>query len=129
MSVFSRRITEALPQGFLKGLKRKELAPHLLNYLTLFLIILSAFLLFFLGMVYLSYTEAQQERRMAQDNLSYWQDVVKKHPNFTDGYYNAGLYAAELKDYKTSVEFLDRAIALDPQFKKAIDLEKRIEGK
>ncbi len=83
-------------------------------------------MVFCLGLVYLNFIEITQARKRVEDNFSYWQGVVKKNPNFTQGYYNAGLYASELGDYKSAVNFLDQAIRLDPTFKKAILLEKEI---
>ena len=130
VTTYYRRITERFPQTLKKGLKKSvkpgALIPHLSNYLTAFFGVLSVSLLLILGLYLLKYFAAQEARSRAIDTLSYWEDVIRTHPNFPDGYYNAGYYSSIMGENKRAVELLDKAIALDPSFDKAKLLEKVI---
>lgn len=62
----------------------------------------------------------------ASKTLNYWEDVVRKHPNFPDGFYNAAVYAAKVRETEKALIYLDKAIRLDPTFTKAMELKKRL---
>lgn len=129
---YYRKITEALPQGIKKSAKegihsvRKTATSHLGRYLVLFLVLLSAMLTLIIVQLYADYRRAVEERQKAIDSLSYWEEIVTSHPNFTDAYYNAGIYAAKLGDRQKAYDYLKRAINLDPEFEEAKELEEKI---
>lgn len=80
-----------------------------------------------MGLLFLKYLDVKDQRERAVDNLIYWKGVIQAHPNFPDGYYNAGLYSIELGDNQNAESFLHHAVVLDPSFEKARELEKSIE--
>ena len=127
---YYRKITERFPQALKKGVKKNlkagAIVPHLNNYLTAFFGLLSISLLLIFGLYLLKYFEAQEARSRAADTLSYWEDVIRTHPNFPDGYYNAGYYSSIMGENQKAVDLLEKAIALDPSFDKAKSLEKAI---
>jgi len=130
VEVYYRKITERLPQGVKKSAKKhikpKEIAPHVGRYfvivLTLALVILAIILIAY----YFKYLDVQERRRQARDNFFYWEAVVKANPNFPDGYYNAAIYSIELREYQKAEDNLNKAIALDPSFTRAKELERKI---
>ena len=116
---YYRRITEGLP-------KTPEFSPHLLSFIASFLVVLSFVLLTCLVIFYLKASSVYEEKRKAYDSLLYWEAVLKKNPNFPDAYYNAAIYSVKLSENKKAGEYLDRAIELDPTFKNAVGLRKKI---
>ncbi len=128
---YYRKITERLPQGikkwFKKNIKIKQIRLELLQYFILVLVLMLAVLIFTMGLLFLKYLDVKDQRERAVDNLIYWKGVIQAHPNFPDGYYNAGLYSIELGDNQNAESFLHHAVVLDPSFEKARELEKSIE--
>jgi tetratricopeptide (TPR) repeat protein len=116
---YYRRITESLPQA-------SDLAPHIVGYLTVYMAVMALLLTAYLFFLSLKFFEVSERKLQAKDNLSYWESVVKVHPNFTDGYYNAGFYSFVLGDKAKALEYLDEALSLDPGFEKARELEELI---
>ena len=75
------------------------------------------------------FQESEQAKKVhltAQRNLGYWEYIIRKYPNFPDAYYKAALYSIQMDKEKTANEYLDRAISLDPAFKEALELKKKI---
>ncbi len=129
----NRRIAEPLPQDKKVASKtekskktRGTVFEDLVDYLTLFFVILGVCLVFFVGYVYLGFEKTQEARRRVEDNYTYWKDVVRVHPNLTDAYYNAAIYSVQLGDNRTAITYLDKALELDPDFTKAKELKVRI---
>lgn len=134
-----RKITESLPRPE-KLIKKpakltsesqvvevqNRLRDHLLDYFTIYLTLLFIILLVVLGFVFVKYGDSADNKRRVEDNYSYWADVVKAHPNITDAYYNAGLYAAQLGNRQKAIEYLDKALKLDPNFVKAQELRGKL---
>ncbi len=125
-----RRITESLPQGLKKtvepGLKKENLKYHLTHFSIMFMAILLIFLIYYVVSSYLQFIEVKDRHDSAERDLAYWEVISKQHPNFPDGYYNAALYAAMLGQKEKSVDLLERAIALDPEFEEAKELSQQI---
>ncbi|HVT01556.1 MAG TPA: tetratricopeptide repeat protein [Patescibacteria group bacterium] len=113
-----RKITEALPQG-----------PDLASFFIFIFAGSAIVLIFYLGLSFFHYVNLLDGKKRVQDNLSYWESVVEDHPNLTDGYYNAAVYAVELGNKNKAIGYLDKALELDPSFDKARELEKRITNK
>lgn len=134
---YYRRITETLPQGFKKfiktlekqvrpGLRKENLRYHLTHFSIMFMIILFIFLVYYAILSYIQLVATQEDHGRAISSLSYWEEIVEKHPNFPDGYYNAALYAAMLGEREKATELLERALVLDPTFNDAKKLEEEI---
>jgi tetratricopeptide (TPR) repeat protein len=116
---YYRKITESLPQG-------SDLVPHFLGYLTLFMALMAVLLTTYISLLALNLLEVKEQKTKATDNLAYWESVVRTHPNFTDGYYNAGFYSYILGDKGKAIGYVTKALKLDPNFEEAKELEKII---
>lgn len=98
---------------------------HFVAFVSAFIMVVLALEVIFMYFNYLSISEARQK---SQDSLSYWEEVLTRHPNSPDAYYNAGKYALELGDRAGAATFLERAITLDPSFEKAKILAQQIDS-
>lgn len=97
------------------------------THLTLvFLSLCLIFLMVVAGWFYLNFEQARQRYLAAQDNFLYWQEVAEKQVNSPDAYYQAAVYAVELGNNQKAYEDLKKALDLDPQFKKASELQKAL---
>lgn len=114
---YYRRITESLPQ-------RKYFTELFL----LFLITSFIFSFIFVVFAYVTITEAKAARKEALDNFTYWREVAEKHPNSPDAFYEAGYYAAILRDKETALKYIEDAIRLDPDFKRATELKGKLDN-
>ncbi|HVZ66816.1 MAG TPA: tetratricopeptide repeat protein [Patescibacteria group bacterium] len=111
-----RKITEGLPQG-----------SDLVKFFVFVFACSAVVSTIYLGLSFFQYTSMLDSKKRVQDSLSYWESVVKDHPNLTDGYYNAAVYAVELGDKNKAIGYLDKALELDPSFEKAKALESKLE--
>lgn len=111
---FWRRVKLAGWVGEIKKSSHK-IKIFLLVYLLFSSVLLSGFSIFLARF----YQSLKKEREKEIARLVYWQDVIKKHPNFPSAYYNGALHAFLLKDKKQAVELLNKAIFLDPNFEAA----------
>jgi tetratricopeptide (TPR) repeat protein len=145
---YSRKITESLPQTpavennsshklalpsfFTKEASiktasiltqvKKELTVFSMSFLSVCLVFLLLIAFWFFNM----YSDARAERLAAQDNYSYWNEVAVKQSNSPDAYYQAAVYAVALGKNQQASELLQKALELDPGFKKASQLRKAI---
>lgn len=119
---YLRNFTDVFP----KWVNRKDIGKSLEHYFSLYLVVLFIFLLMLSIGLYRTLETVREKYKQEQERLSYWQDVVKKHPHYPDGYYEAGLVAGGLKEKKQAVEYLNKAIELDPSFEKAKKLRENI---
>jgi hypothetical protein len=137
MDNYYRKITELSPKKvklvsktatkhLKSGLRRDNLIFHLAHFSIMMMAVLAIFLSYYLSLSYVSFIQVSKERSEAMDSLVYWEGIIREHPNLPDGLYNAALYAAILGDKDKSASFLDKALALDPDFRDAIELEKII---
>lgn len=125
---YYRKITELLPLRLLiwKYLNQPDLRRSYLEFLIFFTLTLSIFLSLFVALTYLNYFEVKKEHDMALGNFRYWEQVIETHPNFTDGYYNAALYAGRLGQKEKAIELINKALVLDPMFSEAEKLKEEI---
>lgn len=111
------------------GVSKKQLEGRLLGffliYFILFLVVLGAYLL----ELQTEYKRVVVERKKELANLAYWEEIVKKHPNFPDAYYNAAVHSARLNDRQQAYFYLEKALELDPTFQKAQEFKKKLEEK
>ncbi len=125
---YYRRITERLPQFLtkikFKGLKRVQLRKGLALYLLIFLSLMFLFLVYETSVAYETFLKTKTEKEGVEQSLSYWEDILAKHPNYVDGYYNAAVYALKLNEKAKAGQYLDKALYYDPLFQKALDLKK-----
>lgn len=137
MNNYYRKITVGLPQSFSKGYKRlnKVLDPalsqdnlrqHGFNFLLLFLVLLFIFSLISAILLHYSYGELRKNYGETVNKLDYWEKVVMDYPAFPDGYYNAAIFAGILGEKQKALNYLDKALKLDPDFEDAKELEEAI---
>lgn len=91
-----------------------------------FLLILLPLLGYLLFQFSKEYSAVSNERVVKEKALLYWESVITKYPNLPDAYYKAAVYALGLNKKEKALEFLQKAIFLDPEFKEAKLLEKAI---
>lgn len=83
------------------------------------------FLLFF---VWQDYQGVLTTRRNELKLLEYWEVVLLSHPNYPDAYYQSSLHAARVGDKQKALEYINKALDLDPYFQRAEDLKKELIG-
>jgi tetratricopeptide (TPR) repeat protein len=123
---FYRRITEAFPQDLKKALKSRNIKELTEGYSFVFLSISLFILALYAAVSFIDYSNGRAEWLKARDNFAYWQEVAEKQKNSPDAYYQAAIYATELRDNQAAVGYLDKALELDPGFEKASELEKQL---
>ena len=69
------------------------------------------------------------EREKVVDDLNFWNREVMEKPNYRDGYFTLSLLYYQLGDYKNSIESLDKAMNVDPNFEKGKELRDILEEK
>lgn len=117
----SRKFTAFLPKGlyaFGKSLSR---------FFLVYLIFIALFLLYLTFHLYALDIYQKTVREKEEKKLVYWEEVVKNHPNYPDGYYQAALSAIRLKQWQKAKDFLKKALLLDPNFKEAQELSRFVE--
>ena len=136
--VYYRKKTASLTQKKIKAvkkvakeelkpaLKKENLTHHALRYLVVFLAVLAIFSLAQGALFYLKYQEVKDAYGEVVVDYEYWQKVVRDHPNFPDGYYNAAVYAGMLDRKDEAISYIRKAIVLDPEFIEAKELETKL---
>lgn len=71
--------------------------------------------------------EKMQQRSEQIIAYQYWSQIVSKHPNYPDAYYNLALYSLRLNLIEKAYRYINHALQLDPNFKEAENLKKEIE--
>lgn len=104
----------------------KKIKKPFKQYLLLTLVICSVFLLLILARMQSLNLEAIKARVEAEKQALYWEDIIKKHSDYPDAYYQAAWYSYTLGKKQKAYEFVNQAIALDPGFKKAIELKEKL---
>lgn len=125
---YYRRITESLPQSFLKW-RVKDLKRYLKRYILLYLVILFVITTLYAAISYINYETMKSDRQYAQDSFNYWQEVAASQSNSPDAYFQAGYYAYLMGDSNLAVIYLSKAIELDPGFDKAKALKQQLDIK
>jgi len=70
--------------------------------------------------------ELMQERNKIEDQITFWQSVSGKYPNYRDGYFELALLNYRLKKLDKTQEYLNKALKVDPNFKEGRDLEQKL---
>lgn len=79
--------------------------------------------------LYDSYQKKQaidKKRKEINNEISYWKSIVDKYKDYRDGYFQLAILEYRLKDFNKSKFYLDKALALDPNFEKGRVLEKAL---
>lgn len=116
---YYRIFTERLP-------KVKKIKKSLFLLLGIYLILISSFSFWYASALYSTNKSMKQQKLKEQRNLLYWEQVIAKHPNYPDAFYNAAYYAARLSQKEKAIEYVQKALYFDPNFRLAEDLKGEI---
>ena len=121
-----RTITALLPKRAIKSLNNRYFIIHLRTFFFVILVVLAGVMLQILVLLNQRYIDAKKVFEAKRSEFVYWEAVVAQYPAIPDVLYNASVSAlkAGLKD--EALRLLDRAITIDPLFKKALELKKEI---
>lgn len=117
---------------------RKIPAPTLSRGLwrVFFLLLITSILLFQLGKfgqnLYERYQRAktrQAEKQSLETQVAKWQEVIAKRADFRDAYFELAILTYRLNRLAEAKYYLAKTLALDPNFKPAIELEKELKNK
>lgn len=73
------------------------------------------------------YSAVRQRREFLLDELTKWERVATIHPNYPDAYFEAAYFAYAVRDTKKALNYVSKALILDPGFNAAQKLKKLIE--
>ena len=132
LSDYYRKITELLPkpqiENFRKWVKKPLLKSNLYSYFALFLLLAGIFLTITAYILAAKYNAVRQKREFLLDELTKWERVATVHPNYPDAYFEAAYFAYEVRDRKKALNYVSKALILDPEFSAAQKLKKLIES-
>lgn len=128
MNVYFRKITALLPKKLVKNITNSYVVSHVRTILFVMLVIGAGILLQML--VYLNQRTiiAKKDYEVKIKEFNYWSSVASQFPNIPDILYNASLSALSIGKTKEALRLIDKALIIDPVFKKARDLRNEIVG-
>lgn len=65
-----------------------------------------------------------KERSSIQQQLTSWENIIARYPNYRDAYFKAALLEYRFKTDNKAKEYLQKALELDPSFEEGRKLEK-----
>lgn len=113
-------------RGFHRQISSRHFAHSLRAFLFFVLIILSGFLLQLLVFLNGKYIESGKEFEARRVESRYWENVAFQFPNVPDVLHNAALSALYIGDSNKALEYIEKAIKIDPLFEKAYLLRREI---
>ncbi len=119
MRNYFRRITDLLPNN-------GQIAYRLSSFFFLLFLILAGILLQTLVFLSGKTLSAREQYENRARDYKYWSSVATQYPTIPDVLYNASLSALNDNKKKEAQEFVNKALLLDPTFKKATELKKEI---
>lgn len=122
-----RTITAYLPKGIRNSFASGQVGYRLSSFFFLLFLIIAGILLQTLVFLNAKTGTAKREREIKDKDYSYWSSVASQYPAIPDILYNAALSALNDGRKKEAMEYIDKALRLDPLFKKAIELKNEIE--
>lgn len=119
---YLRKITALLPKGYRKYVSHRYLAYYLRNFLFLFFLILAGFLLQILVNLENRYDNERKNYALKSKEYHYWSSVAMQFPNIPDILYNTALSALNSGNKSEALDFVNKALQVDPLFRKAQEL-------
>ncbi|MBI2032276.1 MAG: hypothetical protein HYT09_01380 [Candidatus Levybacteria bacterium] len=100
------------------------------NKLILVALVIVVFCLFivsldFLRNIFLLDDRIEKKEKLIEERI-FWENVVKKYPDYRDGYFNLAILEYRLQDFNKTEEYLNKALRLDPNFDEARRLKEEI---
>lgn len=134
VSKYSRIFTDLLPKGFGREIqslmktpiRNKKFQTKLIQFAFVYLSIVILALSYITMNLFKTYQAAKSQREQEDKQLQYWEDVLRKQPNYPDAYYKAALNAARLGEANKAFEYVDKALFYDPNFKEAEKLKEEL---
>lgn len=119
MRNYFRRITDLLPNS-------GQIAYRLSSFFFLLFLILAGILLQTLVFLNGKTLSAREQYESRARDYQYWSSVAAQYPKIPDVLYNASLSALNDNKKKEAEEYIDKALQLDPLFRKATELKNEI---
>lgn len=107
----------------------KHVAHNLRNFLFLVLVLIAGILLQLLVFLNNKVRTTQKDFEARYAKFEYWRQVATQYPNIPDILYDAALSAYNVGNAQEAINYLNKAIQLDPLFQRAQELKKEITGK
>lgn len=105
-----------------KSINEKAVATHVRQFLFFFLVMMIGILLQILVVLNAKFVDAKKSYLLKSEKYAYWQEVASQFPNAPDILYNAALSSVQMGNKKQAVEYVRRALMIDPLFDKAKNL-------
>lgn len=71
----------------------------------------------------------EAERKEIISKIEYWQGIVDKYKDYRDAYFQLAILEYRVKNFDKSKFYLDKSLAIDPNFEKGRELEKVLSSK
>ncbi len=122
-----RRITENL-KNFKK---RNSMVLKSLKFQgSVFLFITTIGLILFLSLDLLISLQRQKEinleRTKIQGEIKLWEQIAEKYPGYKETYFQLTKLEYQIREYDKAKYYVDKALYIDPNFEKAIELKKTL---
>jgi len=91
-----------------------------------FMLIVSTY---FLYDSYKKKQEIDKKRQEIVSSILYWERAVDKYKDYRDGYFQLAVLQYRLRNFEKSKYYLDKALALDPNFAQGRKLEEILNSK
>ncbi|MGE5041661.1 MAG: hypothetical protein ACM3IJ_02050 [Candidatus Levyibacteriota bacterium] len=109
-----------LPHYYRKITARRKTFSKVLIFLELFLFCFLASISLYL---FIFYQQIQRTRAEEVKSLASWEKLIHKYPNYPEVYFEGAVYAARLKDNQKAMEYLNKALLLNPNYQEAKKLQ------
>lgn len=128
----SRIITTLLPlikikNAILAPFTHQSIRKYLLRYGFIFLLAQSVILILAISQIYavaMSNISKEVSKKVAYRQ---WISIAKEYPHSPDILYNAAVASVKLGQKKEALNYLEKALEIDPSFQDAINLKRKIE--
>lgn len=106
----------------------QSIKPQLTVMLVCFVVLSVSALTLLLGLdLYNNLYEKQAndvKRQQILSEIKYWQQVSRQYKGFRDAYFKLAVLEYQLRDFERSKRYLDKALAIDPNFSAGLEFEK-----
>ena len=108
---------------------KKPIRLMVLLYIALIMFFMFAVSFYSLYDSYKKKQEIDKKRQEIVNNILYWEKVVDKYKDFRDGYFQLAVLEYRIRNFDKSKHYLDKVLALDPNFAQGRKLEEILNTK
>lgn len=126
MTNYFRKITALLPKENWELVINRHIALRVRALLFVVLVISAGILLQVLVFLQQKMVQSKKEYEVHIKEFRYWNGVVSQFPNIPDILYNASVSALSIGRRDDALHYIDKALKIDPLFKKARELRNEI---